>query len=244
MLGVCHQHLYNAAKHLIWQISPAMATRHRGQQTMLHTPWQQDGGRRLEDRVVGLLLVYGETQKGWKQSGRLLKAEREDAIKERMDSKGWRIIKGDKKKQRHNYTRARGLHSTPPKDCMLMAFPCSNDLLTQYTLSDIIQSFMCIICHHTITEYSSLYLCTKKDSCSTLTELRNRKSWPNGWHTTTSTITACTKHQRIYSEGLLQSFNKQEISCSMMLWKHDRSGQSQHWYRQNKIILFVTSNLP
>lgn len=26
MLGVCHQHLYNAAKHLIWQISPAMAT--------------------------------------------------------------------------------------------------------------------------------------------------------------------------------------------------------------------------
>lgn len=64
MLGVCHQHLYNAAKHLIWQISPAMATRHRGQQTMLHTPWQQDGGRRPEDRVVGLLLVYGETQKG------------------------------------------------------------------------------------------------------------------------------------------------------------------------------------
>lgn len=64
MLGVCHQHLYNAAKHLIWQISPAMATRHRGQQTMLHTPWKQDGGRRPEDRVVGLLLVYGETQKG------------------------------------------------------------------------------------------------------------------------------------------------------------------------------------
>lgn len=60
MMGVCHQHLYSAAKHLIWQISPAMATRHRGQQTMLHTPWQRDGGRQPEDRVVGLLLVYRE----------------------------------------------------------------------------------------------------------------------------------------------------------------------------------------
>lgn len=53
MLGVCHQHLYNAAKHLIWQISPPMATWHRGRQTMLRTPWQRDGGRRPEDRVAG-----------------------------------------------------------------------------------------------------------------------------------------------------------------------------------------------
>lgn len=44
-----------------------MATWHRGQQTMLHTPWQHDGGRWPEDRVVGLRLVYGEMRTGWER---------------------------------------------------------------------------------------------------------------------------------------------------------------------------------
>lgn len=69
MLGVCRQHLYNDAKHLIRQISSAMATQHRGQKTMLCTPWQHDGGRRPEDRATGLLLVYKEDrQKDWNKA--------------------------------------------------------------------------------------------------------------------------------------------------------------------------------
>lgn len=61
MLGVCRQHLYNDAKHLIRQISPAMATRHRGQKTMLCTPWQHGGGRRPEDRATAFHLFTKKT---------------------------------------------------------------------------------------------------------------------------------------------------------------------------------------
>lgn len=100
MLGICHQHLYYAAKHFIWQISSAMATWHRGQQTMLHTPWQQDGWRRLGDRVVGLLLVYGDAQtsRGRQGEGQWLKT----GVRGRRE--GWTKNRGkdqDKRNRRH-----------------------------------------------------------------------------------------------------------------------------------------------
>lgn len=224
MLGVCHQHLYNAAKHLIWQISPAMATRHRGQQTMLHTPWQRDGRRRPEDRVVGLLLVYEErkTRTGWNKRGRCVKCEGEDAVKEGMNSKGQRTTDRLKKIYIQKICNICFLVIPFRLDHTCHTHPINCIKVTEYTS-------MCTIC---LQQYSPLFLFIpahmhKNMNVFSDSHTAQKQEKLAEWAPSPlpPPLKPCAKQQLIYSEGLrqamrLKSFNEQEIFSLLMLWKH------------------------